>query len=102
VFGFLLITMRASDSWYRSARIISVPMGWLGTISYSLYLVHNFNLRLSAEAARLVLKPLGIASPSVALYFVQILILIIIATVFHYFAERPFLKRPLAAVRRPD
>ena len=102
MFGFLLIAMRASDSWYRSARIVSVPMGWLGTISYSLYLVHNFNLRLSAEAARLILKPLGMTSPGVALYFVQILILIIIAMVFHYFAERPFLKRPLATVHRPD
>ena len=99
VFGFLLIAMRASDSWYLSARIVSVPMGWL---SYSLYLVHNFNLRLSAEAARLVLKPLRMASPGIALHFVQILILIIIATVFYYFAARPFLKRPLAAVHRLD
>jgi len=64
------------------------PIAALGTISYSLYLVHQFNLTLVASIARRML-------PMTAPHFVMITTMVglhlALATLFWYFCERPFL-----------
>jgi peptidoglycan/LPS O-acetylase OafA/YrhL len=69
------------------------PIAALGTISYSLYLIHQFNLNLVATIARQVL-------PARVPHFVLITIMVglhlALATLFWYFCERPFLsKKPV-------
>jgi peptidoglycan/LPS O-acetylase OafA/YrhL len=67
------------------------PIAAVGTISYSLYLVHQFNLHLVGTVAGYVVPA---AAPAAALIAVKALLHLIIATIFWYLFERPFLNRP--------
>ena len=66
------------------------PVAALGTIAYSLYLVHQFNLTLVAELTR-PLQPHIIEPVRQA---VMLALEIALASLFWYFCERPFLNRP--------
>jgi peptidoglycan/LPS O-acetylase OafA/YrhL len=70
------------------------PIAALGTISYSLYLIHQFNLNLIATLARRVL-------PVAAPYSLQIAAMVVmhvaLAALFWQFCERPFLNKGAAA-----
>jgi peptidoglycan/LPS O-acetylase OafA/YrhL len=69
------------------------PVAALGTISYSLYLIHQFNLNLvSAVAQRLT--PAG--SPHAVVILAMIGLHLALATVFWFLCERPFLPRKSA------
>jgi peptidoglycan/LPS O-acetylase OafA/YrhL len=69
------------------------PIAALGTISYSLYLIHQFNLNpIGAIAQRLL--PIG--APHFALIMTMLTLHLALATLFWYFCERPFLSRKSA------
>ncbi len=94
-FALILIVLRQTDLRYGRITWLAKPLGWLGAISYSLYLVHNFNLRLSRTVAeRFVGVFTGEAQESTAM-LVQVTVLIGIASLFFAIAERPFLNVPL-------
>jgi peptidoglycan/LPS O-acetylase OafA/YrhL len=73
-----------------STSLLWRPIAALGTISYSLYLVHQFNLHLVASIAR-HLMPTG--SPQALSVIVIVSLHVLLATLFWYFCERPFLPR---------
>ena len=93
-FAGLLIFLRRWDADLSRITILR-PLFWLGTISYSLYLVHQFNVRSAAYIGSIVggdlawLRLLATIGAHLG-----------VATIFWYFCERPFLNRPLAQVRR--
>ncbi len=94
-FGLFLVRIRAFDAAYARLRWLSGPLGWLGAISYSLYLPHNFNLRASGAAARAVSRAAGLGEAGTSTDVVQIAVLVAIAAIFYLAAERPFLNWPL-------
>ena len=89
-FALLLLYTRSLDD------IMDTSIGqWfkrLGLISYSLYLTNQFNL---TQVKTIVTNFL----PSIKLKWVllipEVSVLIVIATAFWFFCERPFLNRPL-------
>lgn len=66
------------------------PIAALGTISYSLYLIHQFNLTLVSTAAHYCLPA---RVPQFVLVLASIALHLTLATVFWYFCERPFLRK---------
>jgi peptidoglycan/LPS O-acetylase OafA/YrhL len=73
-----------------SGLIVWRPIAALGTISYSLYLIHQFNLTLVAGIAHRVL-PMG--APHFLTIMTMVGLHLALATSFWYFCERPFLSR---------
>lgn len=67
------------------------PIAGLGTVSYSLYLVHQFNLTVVASIAARVLPS---ATPYALTIAAMITMHLGIGAAFWYVAERPFLRRP--------
>lgn len=65
------------------------PLAALGLISYSLYLVNQFNLRLVNEAASHLLPQV----PAAVQLTLMVVLQVLIASLFWYFCERPFLNR---------
>jgi peptidoglycan/LPS O-acetylase OafA/YrhL len=103
-FALLLIAMRPL-----SERIAAVkpyrPLAWLGHITFSLYLIHQFNLQFVNRAVAKVLGPIAHYDASIPAseqpwfaLVVQICGHIAIASVFWYFCERPFLNKSLLPV----
>ena len=79
-----------SSKWWK-------PFAALGAISYSLYLVHQFNVHMVNTIAGLILP----GAPS-WLNLTSVLALhVVLASVFWYFFERPFLGRQTPAGRMP-
>jgi peptidoglycan/LPS O-acetylase OafA/YrhL len=93
-FGLFLVVIRRGDAWYLGSRWLSAPLGWLGAISYSLYLTHNFNLRITESVARATAGSLGLGSSGASVGALQVAGLVAIAIAFYFVAERPFLNRP--------
>src|SRR5262249_12875949 len=91
LFALTLIALRRFDEAFVRTRM-GTALCALGTISYSLYLTHDFNVRLvQTLGAKLVARGL----PEGAALCGEIAVLCGIATIFWFFAERPFLnKRP--------
>jgi peptidoglycan/LPS O-acetylase OafA/YrhL len=90
-FALFLIAARALDdalaaSWL-GAKLIT-----FGTLTYSLYLVHQFNEQAADGAARLLFR---IGVPRILKVPLEVLAMIMIAAVFWYFCERRFINRPL-------
>lgn len=98
IFAFLLVVSRPLDRWYSrmpAGRVLSA----LGAISYSLYLIHQFNLNLVKSVADRLLPAWAPVGASVTL---QVVGHVALATVFWYLFERPFLnKSQVAASPRP-
>ncbi len=65
------------------------PVAALGAISYSLYLIHQFNLTFVGEAVTRVLPHSGVPVRLSLMLVLQLLL----ATAFWYCCERPFLNR---------
>jgi peptidoglycan/LPS O-acetylase OafA/YrhL len=76
----------ARSAWFK-------PLQWLGKITFSLYLVHQFNLAVGKKVASIVLG--GGRDESLPGYVVQVVVLLVIGTAFWYCCERPFLNKPL-------
>lgn len=66
------------------------PVAALGTISYSLYLIHQFNLTLIWSAAQRLVPP---GAPHVILILTAIGMHVGLAAGFWYVCERPFLRK---------
>jgi peptidoglycan/LPS O-acetylase OafA/YrhL len=71
------------------------PIAALGSISYSLYLIHQFNLNFVASLAR---RLLPWQAPHVVLIMTMVGLHIGLATLFWYVCERPFLSRKSASL----
>lgn len=93
VFAFALILIRPLDAMIAGGAWFQ-PLKWLGQITFSLYLVHQFNLTVAKRATALVVG--GARVESLMGQAIQIATLVTIGAVFWYFCERPFLNRPLA------
>jgi peptidoglycan/LPS O-acetylase OafA/YrhL len=70
------------------------PIAALGTISYSLYLIHQFNLNLVASIAQRMLPE---RAPHLALMVTMVGLHLGLATLFWYVCERPFSSKKAAA-----
>jgi peptidoglycan/LPS O-acetylase OafA/YrhL len=99
-FALLLIMTRSASN-----AVMKTPVGTalaaLGLISYSLYLVHQFNLVAMKRVAQLIL-PSSLADWEWPLWIMQVVLHLMLATIFWYFAERPFLNRPTARALEPQ
>jgi peptidoglycan/LPS O-acetylase OafA/YrhL len=92
VFALVLIYARSLDRWFRKS-MLGVLLCGFGLITYSLYLTHQCLLHASSIAAdKLIL--LGI--PRFTEFPVRVILICIVAAVFWYFCERPFLNKPLS------
>jgi peptidoglycan/LPS O-acetylase OafA/YrhL len=76
-----------------SRKVIWRPIAALGTISYSLYLIHQFNLTLVASIAQ---RLLPISAPHFVMVITMVGLHLALATLFWYFCERPFLSKKSA------
>jgi len=86
-FSLLLIALRGASEWIAGTipgRVIS----FVGLISYSLYLIHQFNLKLASTVIGHIL-PTG--APRLVVVLGIVGFHIALATVFWFFCERPFL-----------
>jgi peptidoglycan/LPS O-acetylase OafA/YrhL len=93
-FSLLLILLRSHDQWLATS-VVGRLLAPLGTISYSLYLIHENNLAL----CRTVAGHLVSTNWTMLNQFCQLALHIGIAAVFWYFCERPFLNSRLANAR---
>ena len=86
--GLVLLLMRPLSPRIAHARLWK-PLAFLGTISYSLYLVHQFNLTLANGIA----AALSAGGPPWLRTTLAVGAQLGIASVFWYLCERPFLNR---------
>ena len=73
-----------------SRSLVWRPIAGLGTISYSLYLIHQFNLTVVTELTDWLLAPQVWESVRAS---VMLALEVALASLFWYFCERPFLNR---------
>lgn len=90
VFALVLIALRRFNDSFKRLPASRILMA-LGAISYSLYLIHQCNIRFAAAIADFLL-PAGWTVPSMIL---QVGLHILFAIPFYFFCERPFLNRSL-------
>lgn len=97
-FALSLIVCRRFDAAYAATRIAKL-LGALGAITFSLYLVHQFNLVLVETAVErgwsIVARFTGLPLPEWLSQTLQCAGHIGIASVFWFFCERPFLNKSL-------
>lgn len=89
-FSLLLIALPGASKWI-AGTIPGRALSFLGLISYSLYLIHQFNLNLASTVVSHILphqSPAFIIATATAVFH------IVLATVFWYFCERPFVNDP--------
>ncbi len=89
----LLLARPASE--FVSDSLAWRPIAAIGTISYSLYLIHQFNLHLVATVASHIVPA---AAPGALLICTKVLLHLTIGAGFWYLFERPFLNRQPRAV----
>jgi peptidoglycan/LPS O-acetylase OafA/YrhL len=89
-FAFFLARARSYADWFARS-IVGKLLIRYGTITYSLYLVHMFNVVVIGKIASKVVP----SSWPKTNIFIQIVIHIGLATLFWFLCERPFLNRPL-------
>ena len=90
VFGLTIILLRPLNGRFAESLIGSLIMK-LGTISYSLYLVHLCNLRFVSELTSHLL-PASWVWPAM---FLQLALHVLMAIPFYLLCERPFLNKSL-------
>ena len=87
-FAVLLVGLRPIDAWV-TTRTWFRPLMALGVVTYSLYLVHQFNVVFVAELVRRVVPDRWLAVSIAA----QVGLHVLIATSFWCFFERPYVNR---------
>lgn len=99
-FALFLIGTRGMNDWVARTPL-GAPLRFLGLVSYSLYLVHQFNLTAVQTAVRAIL---GGESPRLVWTLLTLSLHVALAAVFWYLCERPFLNQPLGRpqTRRPS
>ncbi len=88
-FAIVLLLVRPLSGRISSS-LLWRPVAAIGTISYSLYLIHQFNLHLVNTVAGYIVPAVA---PSAILVIAKVLLHLGLATVFWYLFERPFLNR---------
>lgn len=91
VFSLLLIAVRPASEWVAKT-IFGRFIAFLGVISYSLYLIHQFNLNLAGSVIQHLLPA---RSPLVLVAMGVIGFQIALATLFWCICERPFLNEKI-------
>jgi len=98
VFASTLLALAIYDPW--SAKVLSwKPLEYIGTISYSLYLIHEPLIRLACSMTRPWNWPEWQQFCFYELLFPAFLILL--ASAFHRAFEAPWIRRPAQPVTRP-
>jgi peptidoglycan/LPS O-acetylase OafA/YrhL len=92
-FGVILIALRPCDQWFCTTWCWSL-LRPIGLASYSLYLVHEFQLRFVESVVTRIMPSW---TPSILMMAAELALHIAMASVFWYFCERPFLNRPYKA-----
>jgi peptidoglycan/LPS O-acetylase OafA/YrhL len=87
-FSVLMVFLRPLSTWIARQRIWK-PFAALGAISYSLYLVHQFNLRVVEVGAGRIAGH----APELVRLCLMVVMHVTIASAFWYLCERPFLNR---------
>lgn len=101
-FALLLIVMRPASGWI-GRQLWFKPLAALGAITFSLYLIHQFNLSLVSKVGNRFFAIAGLDGASETIpwhtpwLIVQVLLHIGLAGVFWFFCERPFLNKSLGA-----
>lgn len=91
VFALVLVALRPLNDVFKRLLVGRMLMS-LGAISYSLYLIHQCNIRFAASIAGLLL-PASWIWPSMVL---QVCLHVLLAIPFYFLCERPFLNKSLA------
>lgn len=86
--GFALVLLRPLDRFVAGWAFL-MPLRFIGRITYSLYLIHQFNITLVQSVVNAVL-PASVREYSGVSLFFQVLGHIALATVFWFFCELPF------------
>ena len=90
-FALLLLAMRPFNDRFKASHAGRALM-WLGLISYSLYLINQFNVGLVTAIAGHIVPA---RMPEVFRTIAKVIAELMIAVVFWYACERPFLNRPI-------
>jgi len=91
-FSLLLIMLRGASEWI-TGTIPGRAISFLGLISYSLYLIHQFNLKLARTVIGHILPQW---TPALAVGAGIIAFHVALATVIWFFCERPFLNERIS------
>lgn len=91
IFALVLVYTRSGSNRLMATSLGKILAG-LGTISYSLYLIHECNLKLSASIAQRLVPASVFEAGN---FVVQISIHLALAMLFWRFCEKPFLNKPL-------
>ena len=83
-----LFTLRSNSSWWPARLLRSRPFQFIGTVSYTMYLVHIVAETIVAHAAR----PLGIPSTSAGVAIAACVITVLLAQLSWRFLEDPLLQ----------
>ncbi len=95
-FTLALLLARPVSAWI-ARRALWRPIAGLGAISYSLYLIHQFNLTLVESTINRIA---GFAPASVRLTL-MLALFVLIAVLFWYCCESPFVNRPVSETGTP-
>lgn len=103
IFCLVLVFTRPLDRWV-SGFWLFTPLRAVGRLTYSLYLIHQFNLTLISTLSRQIIRIFDRGylrtpeqSPAWFDMPLQVLLHIGLASVFWLFCEYPFLNKPAAA-----
>jgi len=91
IFALVLVYTRSTSNHLMETWLGKILAG-LGTISYSLYLIHECNLKFSASLAQRLVPASVFEAGNCVL---QVAIHLALAIVFWRFFEKPFLNKPL-------
>ncbi len=99
-FALLLVLLRPLDNAFKKFPLAQ-PLLWLGSITYSLYLIHQFNLNIMGSIAGRIIPA---SWPEFVSVSVQVALQIALTIPFWLLCERPFLNKnlPRKAERVPS
>ncbi len=93
-FALTLVALRRADGSF-AASAWGRPLRALGAITFSLYLVHQFNLNAAIGVSRFFARPESLLGCAI-----QVVFLLGVGSVFWWCCERPFLNKKPAAERQ--
>ena len=92
IFSLVLVLVRGASEWM-CRTLVGRVLAYAGVISYSLYLIHQFNLQL---AKTVVTHLLPAATPHFLVLTGLVLFHLALASLFWFICERPFLNERIS------